>query len=75
MRDMLERSVNGEGPGLFVMNHCEAFIETVPVLPRDEKKPDDVDTTAEDHVYDEARYMVLDSRPQWAANVEIPIIT
>jgi hypothetical protein len=28
----------------------------VPVLPRDEKDPDDVDTEAEDHVADEARY-------------------
>ena len=70
-RDMMEASVRGEGAGLYVMRNCEAFIETVPNLPRDEKKPDDVDTTAEDHVFDEVRYMVLDQKPQWTSNVPI----
>jgi hypothetical protein len=45
-----------EGPGLFVFNTCRQFIRTVPVLPRDESKPDDVDSAAEDHVGDETRY-------------------
>lgn len=47
-----------EHPGLFVFDSCEHFIRTVPVLPRDEKDPDDVDTGAEDHVGDEVRYRV-----------------
>ena len=70
-RDMLEASTRQEGAGLYVMDHCEAFLETVPTLPRDEKKPDDVDTTAEDHVFDEVRYMVLDQKPQWTSNIPI----
>lgn len=45
-----------EHPGLFVCPKCEQFLRTVPVLPRDTKKLDDVDTTAEDHVGDEVRY-------------------
>lgn len=46
-------------PGLFVFNICKMFIELVPVLPRDEVKPDDVDTDAEDHIGDEVRYKLL----------------
>jgi hypothetical protein len=47
-----------EKPGLFVFTNCSSFIETVPVLPRDEKNMDDIDTDAEDHVADEVRYLV-----------------
>jgi hypothetical protein len=48
-----------EHPGIFIFDTCKHFIELVPVLPRDEKNPDDVDTEAEDHVGDEARYKLL----------------
>lgn len=48
-----------EEPGLFVFNTCQHFIRTVPVLPRDEKNPDDVDTDTEDHVFDEVRYRCM----------------
>ena len=45
-------------PGLWVTEDCLQFIETVPVLPRDDKNPDDVHTDAEDHIGDELRYRV-----------------
>ena len=48
-----------EEPGLFVFDTCRNFIRTVPVLPRSERNPDDIDTDAEDHIYDETRYRVL----------------
>lgn len=48
-----------ENPGLFVFKDCVDFIRTVPMLPRDEKKPEDIDTESEDHVADEARYKCL----------------
>jgi len=49
-----------EFPGLFCLARCEQFRRTVPVLPRDmDKDPDDVLTTCEDHIGDEARYMVV----------------
>ena len=48
-----------EEPGLFIFENCRQFIRTVPVLPRDERDPDDVDTDAEDHVADEVRYRIL----------------
>ena len=47
-----------EYPGLFVTTDCGQFLRTVPVLPRDDKNMDDVDTDAEDHVGDETRYIV-----------------
>lgn len=48
-----------EEPGLYIFDTCtQGFIRTVPVLPRDERNPDDVDTNAEDHAYDDARYRV-----------------
>jgi hypothetical protein len=61
MRDMLLAAAQPipEEPGLWVFNTCTQFIRTVPVLPRDEKKPDDVDTDAEDHVADESRYAAM----------------
>jgi hypothetical protein len=52
-----------EEPGLFVFDTCRHFIRTVPILPRDCRRPDDVDTQAEDHVYDETRYRLLAARP------------
>lgn len=47
-----------ERPGLFVFQNCEHFARTIPVLPRDSKDQDDVDTEAEDHVGDDARYLI-----------------
>lgn len=47
-----------EHPGLFVFSNCDQFLRTFPVLPRDEKDMDDVDTDAEDHIGDEVRYRV-----------------
>ncbi len=64
MRDRLGAAKRDyrEKPGLFVFDICTDFIRTVPVLPRDEKKPDDIDTNAEDHIADEARYRALHLR-------------
>lgn len=46
---------------LYFFDNCKAALSTLPVLPRDDKDPDDVDTDAEDHVYDELRYEVQDA--------------
>lgn len=66
MRKMFENSKRPktgvrENPGLFIFDTCDQFIRTVPVLPRDEKDMDDVDTDAEDHIADEVRYRVRSS--------------
>ena len=47
-----------EKPGLFVFKNCVQFQRTVPVLPRDDKDMDDVDSSTEDHIADEVRYRV-----------------
>lgn len=61
VRERLRNSIKGEGAGLYFMDNCNAAISTLPVLPRDIDKPDDVDTESEDHVYDEVRYKCLDA--------------
>ena len=57
------RIVGTDGaPMLYVFDTCRDFIRTVPVLQHDPARPEDLDTGAEDHVADEARYACL-SRP------------
>lgn len=71
MRDRLEAAVRKEGPGLYFMTNCTASIETLPSLPRDEDKIDDVDTSAEDHAYDMVRYRVLKGSNRIARKVNV----
>jgi len=52
-------------PMLYVFDTCRDFIRTVPVLQHDPGRPEDLDTHAEDHIADEARYACL-SRPMIA---------
>ena len=49
-------------PMMYIFNTCKAFIRTIPLLLYSETKPEDLDTTMEDHVADEARYFCM-SRP------------
>lgn len=70
-RDMLENAMRGEGAGLFFMRHCKAHISLLPILPRDEDNPDDVDTTAEDHPWDSTRYRVLKGSNRYATKLNI----
>lgn len=59
MRERLLASRRREGAGLYFMSNCKAAISTIPVLPRDEDKPDVVDKNAEDHPFDGIRYRCL----------------
>jgi hypothetical protein len=70
-RNRLQASIRQEGPGIYFMDNCRASIATIPVLPRDEKKLDDVDTKAEDHPYDMVRYRVLKGNNRIATNVVV----
>lgn len=45
-------------PRLLVYSTCSNLIRTLPGLPRDKKRPEDVDTDAEDHAYDGSRYLL-----------------
>lgn len=46
-------------PMLYVFKTCKDFIRTIPTLPYSQKNIEDIDTAAEDHIYDEARYVMM----------------
>ena len=57
-----------EDPGIFIFDTCtDGWLRTVPVLPRKEDDPDDIDSDAEDHAYDETRYECL-HKPSFATS-------
>ena len=47
-------------PMFYVFNTCKDWIRTVPTLPYSTKKPEDIDSDAEDHDYDMTRYVFMD---------------
>lgn len=47
-------------PRLLIYSTCRNLIRTLPALPRDPKRPEDVDTHAEDHAYDALRYLLVE---------------
>jgi len=59
MHELMQTNAEDKRPMLLVFNTCNAFIRTVPALVSDPKKPEDVDTTMEDHLYDALRYGVM----------------
>ena len=49
-------------PRMYIFSNCKGFIRTIPLMMYDEHKPEDLDTSLEDHIADEWRYMCM-SRP------------
>jgi hypothetical protein len=61
--EMRQRIAGLDGvPMLYVFSSCKDFIRTVPTLQHDPMKAEDLDTSSEDHIADEARYACM-SRP------------
>lgn len=56
MRRLLQDAGKPDVPGLYVSRRCKQWWETVPSLPRDPRRPEDVDTTAADHAADACSY-------------------
>ena len=52
-----------EKPRLAFMSNCTNTLAQIPIIPLDKKNPEDVDTKAEDHLYDALRYGVM-TRPR-----------
>jgi hypothetical protein len=52
-----------EEPRLVIFNNCRNLISQLPSIPLDKNNPEDVDTHAEDHLYDALRYGVM-TRPR-----------
>lgn len=50
-------------PKLQIFSSCTNFIRTFPALPMDMNRPEDIDTRAEDHLYDCLRYGIINQRP------------
>lgn len=54
-------------PGVQVFSTCANLIRTLPALPYDKTRVEDIDTDAEDHAYDALRYgltAITDHKPQ-----------
>ena len=49
-------------PMMYVFDTCRAFLRTVPTMVYDPNRPEDLDTSQEDHVADEWRYFCM-ARP------------
>lgn len=49
-------------PMMYIFNTCQGFIRTIPELTYSTINPEDLDTTGEDHIADETRYMCM-ARP------------
>ena len=47
-----------EHAGVYVFNKCRQIIRTLPILPRSDRNPEDINTDAEDHAADEFRYRI-----------------
>lgn len=51
---------NGKPKVYIFVDRCPNLCRTLQTIPADEKNPNDVDTDAEDHAYDGARYKLMD---------------
>jgi len=69
LRERLEATLDKDGPAIYFTQSCLEAIALLPVLPRDPKNPDDVDTEAEDHCYDEVRYRCLAGKQRGAVEI------
>ena len=57
----------------YVFNTSKNFIRTFPNLVYDEKHVEDIDTTQEDHIYDECRYVLMSRVIATRKNVKKPV--
>ena len=66
---------DGEGRPMFqVFDTCKHFIRTIPNLVYDESNVEDIDTTQEDHIYDECRYVLMENPISPRQHVEAPLL-
>ena len=47
---------------MYIFDTCKGFIRTIPTLMYSDTRPEDLDTSLEDHIADETRYLCM-SRP------------
>ena len=56
LHEVVDRLANGN---LKVFDSCKHWLRTVPSLPADPKRIEDIDTSAEDHLFDATRYGLM----------------
>lgn len=59
MRRLLQDAGKPDMPGLYIARHCEYAWETLPVLGRDPRRVEDLDSRGPDHAADALRYGCL----------------
>ncbi len=62
-------------PMFYVFSTCRHFIRTVPTLVYSQINVEDVDTTGEDHIYDECRYICMENPLAPRRDVEMLVRT
>ena len=66
---------DGEGRPMFqVFDTCKHFIRTIPNLVYDESNVEDIDTTQEDHIYDECRYVMMENPISPRKTESVPVL-
>lgn len=65
MRTLLSQADRPDKPGLYISTLCKYAWETLPVIPRDPRDIEDLDSDAPDHAADAIRYGVIWERPHW----------
>ena len=66
---------DGEGRPMFqVFDTCKHFIRTIPNLVYDETNVEDIDTTQEDHIYDECRYVMMENPISPRKTETVPVL-
>jgi len=58
-------------PMLYIFSNCNALVRTLPAMQHDKTKPEDLDTTSEDHAIDTLRYGLM-ARPYVRTKVDPP---
>lgn len=71
LRHWLRPLPNGK-PALVISPDCEYLARTLPQLLSSKTKPEDVDTTGEDHAADALRYLVMDRPAPLTISTSVP---
>lgn len=56
---LMQNIDDDDRPMLIVFDHCVDFIRTIPTLLPDPNRPEDIDSSLEDHIADETRYALM----------------
>lgn len=67
LRTLMDGAGKAGNKGLYISDRCSILLETLPLAPRDKRKPYDVDTNCNDHSLDALRYGCLNDGDGGAA--------